>query len=85
MRGSKEFHQIIGKIIESEMLSLQQFKQLCKDTQYELNTSSPSKRLDIMEIYERYYTMNWGGLDLLRLADFIKKGKYCKELEIYEI
>lgn len=82
MIGKTEFHAILDKVKQSQLFSSAQLLQLCKETQLELN-SYPRSKLQTMVTFDRYYTMDWGDLELLRLAKFIKTGAYKKEFELY--
>lgn len=85
MIGEKEFHSLLDTVKQSQgLFSLPQLEQLCKETQFEMSQYvNKNRRLELMMFFERYYTLNWDYLQLLRMGTFIKSGGYRKVMDIY--
>lgn len=58
-----------------------QFVQLCVDSERELNSGIGYIRC--VQIFDKYYNLDFDLLQLARLAKFIKTGEYKKQLELY--
>jgi len=81
--GAKEFHIILDTIKKSQMYSLPQFEQLCKDTSLELKRGYSVERS--LGFLVKYYYLEWDALQVRRLASFVKLGHYKKALELYGV
>ena len=73
----KEFH-----LIYAVAKNKQQFAQLCQDAMFEMNVEK-RPRLASMELFKKYYNLNFSLLQLQRLAKFIQKGDFVQEFACY--
>lgn len=80
--STKEFHEVLAKVIENEFFTVQQFVQICKDSYYEMNFEQVGF-LESAMFFNRYYGLNWDYNKLGNLGKFIRSGKFNKELELY--
>lgn len=83
--GAKEFHEVYDKVVTSEIFSILQLEQICKDVQMELNRPKGVRTIESVGFFARYYFLDWDCLQLRRLAKFVKRGLYREALRLYNV